>query len=327
MRNKKILVFDTNIWISLISNSNKYNKEYLNILKKQYEFGIFNMSLIEFFMRFKREKKIFKIKEIIKYIHNNNIYVGKIECPNFEINVDNFYFLISKSDEELIKEIDKLQNERIRFKSSVISLWIQNIIELLYIAILEDKSNEKDIENIFMMSNNQLKSIYNKLFEYFNNLENEEKVRSKNILDIVNKIYKEIFYSIDIKKLNYNEKVYNNIKLQIENLTEIQSVSYIYKGIYKNDFMNLYINRINKSLKRIFNNEIFSKIYLMRLESFMQGEPLQRNDVEDMLMLSTKELDVYNRMIIVTKDKKMKSFLKKINENDGEEIYKKLFSE
>jgi hypothetical protein len=44
-------------------------------------------------------------------------------------------------------------------------------------------------------------------------------------------------------------------------------------------------------------------------------------------MLSTKELDVYNRMIIVTKDKKMKSFLKKINENDGEEIYKKLFSE
>ena len=65
-----------------------------------------------------------------------------------------------------------------------------------------------------------------------------------------------------------------------------------------------------------------STIFYQRLKSFMQGEPLQRNDVEDMLMLSTLEL--YDKLIIVTEDNKMKNFLKENAFDIGNEICEKL---
>ena len=54
----------------------------------------------------------------------------------------------------------------------------------------------------------------------------------------------------------------------------------------------------------------------------MQGEPLQRNDVEDMLMLSTLELN--DKLIIVTEDNKMKKFLEENTYGIGNEICEKL---
>ena len=323
---KDIIIFDTNIWLQLFNTKKKsinYNQQYLNELRKNSKIGIFNISLIECLMRFKRKNNINKIKEIVSYIKDNNIYIGQISCSNFDSFPTDYNYILELDDDAITKEIDKLQDIRLCFKCSVISLWIECIIELFFIVIIDEK---EDFDIVFQIASSKMKYIYSEIFNYFTQNElNDDKIKN-NLCDIVNKIYKDIVFNIDKENFKFNKKIYNDLCDQIRNLKDFQSVSYIYRGAYKHKVMKIYSHRINSSLKELFDNELFTKIFHERLESFTQGEPLQRNDVEDMLMMSTLELDKYNQMTIVTKDKRMNNKLQKLNAQDSNKIYNKLFN-
>ena len=99
---------------------------------------------------------------------------------------------------------------------------------------------------------------------------------------------------------------------KINELKPEQSISYIYIGVFNSYPMNIYKNRIiNRKLDLTFNSKILKEIFLLRLKDFMQGEPLQRNDPEDMIMLSVMEFD--NKIILVTDDNKMISYMNNDN--------------
>ena len=318
----KILIFDTNIWIELLKNKNskkRYNVDYFEELKENFSIGIFNMSIIEYLMRFKRKNNLDKIREIINYIKINNFSIGQITSPNFNDFPKNYDYLLNLDDNDLIIEIDKLQRKRLSFKSDVISMWIMSLIEIIFINII---SEPNEIGDLFVEINKQFVNVKKELYDYFILMEEKDE-NKKNICKIFNDIYINVFFSVNIEKFRYSKKIYDDICFEINNLKSNQSISYLYKGVYSTEFMNIYKKRLNRSLDKYYNNNFFKDIFYERLECFMQNEPLQKNDVEDMLMLSMLEKN--NNIIIVTKDKKMKLFMKKINKDYSEEICNKLF--
>lgn len=323
---KNIIVFDTNIWIRLLSTNNnppKYNMSYLDDLKKTSILSIFNISVIECLMRYKRKNNINKIKEIVSYIKNNNIYIGQISCTNFDTFPNSYSYLLELTDNEIMDEIDKFQEARLGIKCSVISLWIECLIEIFLMAILD---TEEDYNKIFTYASSKFKVIYEKIYKFFCQNELQDEDQKNGMCDIVNKTFKDIVFNINIEEFKYNRNKYNDLCIKLENLETFQSISYIYKGIYKSKFMNIYNQKIDASLRELFDNKLFTEIFHERLKIFMQGEPLQKNDVEDMLMISTLELDKNNQMTIVTGDKKMNKILQKLNAQNSDEIYKKIFT-
>ena len=111
---------------------------------------------------------------------------------------------------------------------------------------------------------------------------------------------------------------------EISKLAPNQSISYVFKGVYDSELMSVYRRRIDAGLDKYFHSEIFKDIFYKRLKAFMQGECLQKNDVEDMLMLSVLEKD--NNIILVTDDNKMISYIKNNKYNIGNKIHDSLIN-
>lgn len=317
----KILIFDTNIWLNIFSKSNKsINNDYIDYLKKDNQFAIFNVSIIEILMRFKRQKNFKKIREFLQYlefhIKNEDVIIGNIQCTSFYCDFNKITELRFLTDQKLILEIEKLEDIRFEFKSSIISLWLICLMEILF-TTFTDSYKEKD--KIVELCNKRIISLRDELIKYFKTME-QAKNNPKSLNKIINKLFNDMFYE-NLKEYELNSK-YIITKSKLENLKSYQSISYLYIGIFQSEFMDIYKQRIDRTLDYFFPSTTFKKIFYLRLESFMQGEPLQRNDVEDMLMLSM--FDFEKNLIIVTQDKKMKSFLKDNNYDIGNIICDKI---
>ena len=319
-----IIMFDTNIWLKILNengrmtNRNKIvNEDFLIELENKNIFGIFNISVIEILMRFKRDNNIQKIRNFLSFISRHELWIGTIECVFFDDVTINIKELSKRNDQELFDEIDKLQENRFELKSSIVTLWITSLIEMLFICFVDSDSERNDV---IKYCNEKTVDIKQELIRYFKFIEANPQQRCKNLLQIVNTIYKDVFDNF-ATKFKYNEK-YVKVKNMFNKLDSKASISYMYRGVFESAFMEHYKYRIEMMLNNYFDNELFKKIFYQRLKSFMQGEPLQRNDVEDMLMLSTLEL--YDKLIIVTEDNKMKNFLKENTYDIGNEICEKL---
>lgn len=318
----KIIVFDTNMWLKLFNESKKENiidKSYYKELKTNNHFCILNICLIECLMRYKRQKNIHMIRSIIEYIHENNVIIGNISCLFFNPNgIKNLSNLKNNSDEKIYAQIKEWEKNRFEFKSRMITLWILTLIELLFVAFVDsDEERDRAIE----YCEGKSEEIKNRLSQYFEKIEENEEHSSKNLLNIVNEIYKDIFFEFSLE-FKCNE-CYLAVK---EGLKEVDkknpSISYIYKGLFKSPIMEYFKKRIDITLDNNFDSQIIKQVFYLRLKAFMQGEALQKNDIEDMLILSTLELD--KNIIIVTDDNKMRSFLKDNNYTLGNEICDKL---
>ena len=85
-----IIMFDTNIWLKILNengrmtNRNKIvNEDFLIELENKNIFGIFNISVIEILMRFKRDNNIQKIRNFLSFISKNELWIGTIKCVFF----------------------------------------------------------------------------------------------------------------------------------------------------------------------------------------------------------------------------------------------------
>lgn len=312
----KYIVFDTNMWLKILNNnSNEINRTLLSELQKQNELGIYNMSIIEILMRFYRKDNLPKIKEFLEYIYKNDIHIGNIGCPNFYTNPEEIVELRTRTDKEIISTIEEYKKKRFEFKSTIIALWILILLELSC-PFLAD--NKKHIDNIVVCCNNKANKIKDTFVEYFSSIENNNK-KTKHLRDITNKIYKEILNEIVLENNFINNEKYVELNNTINELKPEQSISYILKDVYSSKLMIAYKNRIDKTLDYYYNSDSFKKIFYSRLEAFMQGECLQRNDVEDMLMLSVLEKD--KNIVLVTDDNKMIEFLENNNYKLGIQVH------
>lgn len=314
--NKKI-VFDTNIWLKLFSQSNlskNVDENYFLKLKSENQFAIFNISLIECLMRFKRQNNIKAIRNSINYINENKIIIGNIQCSNFCVDIENIYELNSKTNEDIFLEIDELARKRFECKSTIITLWIACICELLFVAFVDTDERRDEVINF---CNKETLNIKEELIKYFIQNESLTKSSNKNLLKIVNKIFINLLDKFS-ERFEYNND-FLEFKKKFKKIDDKNnSISYIYKGVFKSNIMFVYQHRINRTLERFYPSKLFKQIFYIRLEAFMQGEPLQKNDVEDMIMLSMLEYD--KDIIIVTQDNKMRNFLKDNNYEIGNTI-------
>ncbi len=312
MKNK-ILLFDTNTALKLFKDLTKntnIDKKFLDELRKNNTFAIFNMTVIELLMRFKRERNITKIRKILNYIHENNIIIGNIQCCFFIPKINKLGDLNELDNKRLLEKIEEMENDRLEFKSTIITLWINCLIEILFMGFIDDKN---DYKKVLEFSNEECIFIKDKIFNFFKEKENTSCSEKIKLLPIVNEIYIEVFEKFS-RKFKCN-RIYSIVKKELNKLDSKQSISYIYKGFFKNIVIGTdYKERIDKFLDEYYNCDLFKEIFYLRLQAFMQGEPLQKNDVEDMLMLSTLELD--KNILIITEDNKMRSFLK----NKGHDI-------
>lgn len=320
----KYIVFDTNMWLKIFSSDPKINMSMLTNLQKQNVFCMYNISLIEILMRFYRKNNLIKIKEILAYINKNleeeKLIIGNISSPNFHIEEETIRSLLNSSDEEIKSIIEEFKRNRFEYKSSVITLWIVLLLQLHSPAFSNDK---EEIDNIVRCFESKIKMIKDSFIEYFNKTENDKK-KPKNLRDITNEVFKRVLSEV-AKETNITDNAnYVLIQNEINKLSTSESVSYIFKGVYKSQLMNIYKKRIDKILDYYYKSNIFKEIFYLRLEAFMQGECLQRNDVEDMLILSTLEMD--EKIVLVTDDNKMRSYIKDEKYNLGNELHDLLVS-
>jgi len=321
---KNIIMFDTNIWLKILNENgrrknrnNVINEDFLIELENKNIFGIFNISVIEILMRFKRENNIQKIRDFLDFISKHDLRIGMIESVFFDDVRINVKELSKKKDQELLDEIDKLQEKRFELKSSIVTLWIISLLEILFIGFV---NSDLERDEVIKYCNEKSLDIKKKLIKYFKRIEDNSQLRCKNLLEIVNSVYREVLDNFSTK-FKCNE-IYFKAKDMFQNLDSKTSISYLYIGVFESSLMKHYKNRIEIMLNEYFDNKLFKKIFYQRLKSFMQGEPLQRNDVEDMLMLSTLELN--DKLILVSEDNKMKKFLKENTYGIGNEICEKL---
>lgn len=321
----KYIVFDTNMWIKILSNDGKINRTLLSDLQKQNQFGMYNISLIEILMKFYRENNLVKIKEILKYIDinikNGCLIIGNIYCSNFYIENSEISKLMAKTDEEILLAIEELKKARFEFKSSIIALWIIILLELFCTISAND---EEHFNNIVLCCGTKAKQIQNTFVEYFYNMENGNVKKIKNLRSITNKVFKEVLNEVAKEADIVDNKHYNLMQNMIDKLKPYQSISYIFKGFYDSEVMSVYKNRIDESLDLYFNSKSFKEIFYARLKAFMQGECLQRNDVEDMLMLSV--LEINDNIVLVTDDNKMRDYIKNDRYELGNKIHDSLIN-
>lgn len=320
----KYIVFDTNMWIKIFSSDPKIDMNMLASLQKQNVFCMYNISLIEILMRFYRKNNLLKIKEILAYINRNleeeNLVIGNISSPNFHIEEETIRNLLNSSDEGIKSTIEEFKRNRFEFKSAVITLWIVLLLQLHSPAFSNDKEK---IDSIVRCFENKINLINDSFIAYFNKTENDKK-KHKNLRDITNEVFKRVLSEV-AKETNITDNAnYVLIQNEINKLSTSESVSYIFKGVYKSQLMNIYKKRIDKILDYYYKSNIFKEIFYLRLEAFMQGECLQRNDVEDMLILSTLEMD--EKIVLVTDDNKMRSYIKDEKYNLGNELHDLLVS-
>ena len=321
----KYIFFDTNMWLKILSKKSEINRDLLENLQKKNQFGMYNISLIEILMRFYRKKNFKKIKEVLKYINvninNEKLVIGNINSPNFNINESKIMELMNKNDDDILSAaIEKFKKNRFEFKSSIIALWIVILLEIYSPAFTDDKSKVDDIVRCFESKSSKIKDIFVK---YFYETE-ESELKSKNLRDITNKVFKEIFNEVAKETNIIHNQNYILMQNEISKLAPNQSISYVFKGVYDSELMSVYRRRIDAGLDKYFHSEIFKDIFYKRLKAFMQGECLQKNDVEDMLMLSVLEKD--NNIILVTDDNKMISYIKNNKYNIGNKIHDSLIN-
>ena len=172
-------------------------------------------------------------------------------------------------------------------------------------------NNYEHADQIVLCCESKSTKIKNAFIEYFYLIEGNNK-KVKNLRSITNKIYKDMLDEIAKETNIVDNDLYKSFQNEINKLDDTQSISYLYKGFYNSKAMASFKYRIIRTLDFYFNSENFKNIFFERLNAFMQGECLEKNDVEDMLMMSVMEFD--NNIILVTDDEKMKNFLEQKEE-------------
>ena len=174
------------------------------------------------------------------HLNTNNINeINKYCCSQFNINIDNFNLIEIKSNDL----IDKI-HYGIIFNESNLSL--NKIEQLIYQRNCIQNLSDKVFESLQLITKklNNLENLINSIKEQRKNLENKLYI----------KIYKEEEKNNDFikekRKIEYSEKVINEIKLEFKNtVEEIKSLN-----IKSNDKNYIQKNNINIGELNIDNN-------------------------------------------------------------------------
>ena len=174
------------------------------------------------------------------HLNTNNINeINKYCCSQFNINIDNFNLIEIKNNDL----IDKI-HYGIIFNESNLSL--NKIEQLIYQRNCIQNLSDKVFESLQIITKklNDLENLINSIKEQRKNLENKLYI----------KIYKEEEKNNDFikekRKIEYSEKVINEIKLEFKNtVEEIKSLN-----IKSNDKNYIQKNNINIGELNIDNN-------------------------------------------------------------------------
>ena len=174
------------------------------------------------------------------HLNTNNINeINKYCCSQFNINIDNFNLIEIKNNDL----IDKI-HYGIIFNESNLSL--NKIEQLIYQRNCIQNLSDKVFESLQLITKklNNLENLINSIKEQRKNLENKLYI----------KIYKEEEKNNDFikekRKIEYSEKVINEIKLEFKNtVEEIKSLN-----IKSNDKNYIQKNNINIGELNIDNN-------------------------------------------------------------------------
>ena len=307
--NKNFIIND----IELIKHSNFQNKNdiekaLINIDFMQQNHKLNKLQLIKFYYvnRFNIHNILYNLEKIIRISYNNeeeenNLsfyfylvlliredesiinysysieYIKKI-IEILKINNDNFFnIILSKIIDELINNYKELYEYEFNKKEIEIIENINNKIINYNINILNGLTIEdfrhKKIDEIY--SNIIISLIKNNKFEDYENAENIVKKLDLESIDITNKIYKDIDYT-----LNNDEKVKNDYNIiKIEDIFDINKINFyriLFKYILKNSYFIYtieYLLQIKKNILKLINSQKSSFLKLKN-ENKIQEEKL-----------------------------------------------------